>query len=112
MRVILAAAILMALTSGAFADNPTNAKLLAQKPADRLVNFGAAIKGGCVATKALYEGIGKSGDAKDRAFWSVRCANGKSYEVMIDPDVHGSTSILSCPDLQKFAHQTCFTKLP
>jgi hypothetical protein len=44
------------------------------------------------------------------AYWSVRCTNGKSYQIRIKADDGGSTSVLDC-DVLKLAKVSCFQKL-
>jgi hypothetical protein len=51
-------------------------------------------------------------DPKDNeAYWSVRCTNGKSYEVAIKANATGSTSIMDCAALKAVADVDCFVKL-
>ncbi len=50
----------------------------------------------CIGKKAFHMGVGTKGASKDVAFWSVRCSNGKSYAVQINPDAGGSSTVLDC----------------
>jgi hypothetical protein len=69
--------------------------------------LGYAVQEGCEGTQAYYMGM----DHRHDAFWSVMCANGRSYNVEISPDSTGSTRILDCSVLQAVAGMSCFTKL-
>jgi hypothetical protein len=46
-----------------------------------------------------------------QALWSVRCTNGKSYEVGIEPNATGSTRVIDCGVLKTVARVSCFVKL-
>jgi hypothetical protein len=49
------------------------------------------------------------GAATDHAaFWSIKCSNGKGYEVEIKPD--GTGAILECPMLEAIHAGHCFKK--
>lgn len=62
----------------------------------------------CTGTKAFFMGL----NPKDKeAYWSVRCTNGKSYEVAIKADATGHTSVVDCAIMKTIAHVPCFQKL-
>ena len=61
----------------------------------------------CVGVDALY--MGSSGDRQ--AFWSVRCQDGRSFQVTIEPDALGHTSIMNCAVLKAVADVDCFVRL-
>lgn len=90
--------------------NIANDRLLALPKDQQAVMLGQVVGEGCIGKLTFYRGIGKTGLAKDKAYWAVRCANGKSYMVEISPDARGSTSILDCPIL-KAVGIDCFKKL-
>jgi len=51
-------------------------------------------------------------DPKDNsAFWSVRCTNGKSYEISIEANATGSTKVVDCALMAAVAKINCFKKL-
>lgn len=54
-------------------------------------------------------GIGASGVAKDKGFWSVRCGDGRIYAVEANPD--GTSSVLECAALKALKAGECFKKL-
>jgi hypothetical protein len=87
--------------------NPAHDILLTLSPSDQATSLGKSVGEGCVGDYAFFMGM-----AKDKnVFWSVRCTNGKSYEVMISPDAYGSTKVLECDVLQLFTKIRCFEKL-
>ena len=106
--------------------NPTNDRLLALSQGEQAAALGAMAGEGCVGNRAFYMGI-FSGTAPHQtkeeqrlaailsmdhsAFWSVGCANGKSYEVEIRADAAGSTKVLDCSVLRAIAKTDCFVRL-
>lgn len=45
------------------------------------------------------------------AYWSVRCTNGKSYQVAIKADATGHTKVVDCAIMKAMADVNCFVKL-
>jgi hypothetical protein len=45
-----------------------------------------------------------------KAHWNVACRNGKSYDIMIEPDKVGSTKIIPCAMLAFLKSTPCFQK--
>jgi hypothetical protein len=88
--------------------NPAHDILLTLSPSDQATSLGKSIGEGCVGSYAFFMGMAR--DTKN-VFWSVRCTNGKSYEVMISPDATGSTQVLECEVLQFVTKTRCFEKL-
>lgn len=81
--------------------------ILINMPADKqAAALGKAVGEGCVGKTAFYMGMGED----KAATWSVRCTNGKSYAVQLNPDSTGSTSILEFPLLKAVANIECFKK--
>jgi hypothetical protein len=62
----------------------------------------------CTGEDSFFMGINRR---NIQAFWSVRCTNGKSYEVAIDGNATGSTSVMDCAVLKTVAKVSCFVKL-
>ena len=60
----------------------------------------------CVVKENFFQGMAKDG----KAFWSIRCTNGKAFLVMIEPDAVGSTTILDCGVFKLVAGGECFKK--
>jgi hypothetical protein len=73
--------------------------------------LGKAVGEGCVGTSAFFMCIGDKGFGKDKAFWSIRCRDGKTYAVEINPDSTGSTNVLECSVLKTIAGIACFKSL-
>jgi hypothetical protein len=73
--------------------------------------LGKAVGEGCVGTSAFFMGIGDKGFGKDKAFWSIRCRDGKTYAVEINPDSTGSTNVLECSVLKTVTGTACFKSL-
>ena len=61
----------------------------------------------CTGTTTFFMGMNLM---DNDAYWSVRCTNGKSYQIRIKADDGGSTSVLDC-DVLKLAKVSCFQKL-
>jgi hypothetical protein len=127
----LAAALAACAVLGARADgdpkNEGNDLLLRASPTEQAAMLAHVVRAGpdgesCVGQTAFYQGnkdtkpptLGKKrakaikGD-EGSAFWSVRCTNGKAYQVMVRPD--GNGSVLDCAVLALLATgQECFRK--
>jgi hypothetical protein len=88
--------------------NVANDRLLALSGAEQAAALGAAVQAGCHAQNAYYMGINRK---TGQGFWSIRCTNGDSYAVMIEPDSVGSTRVLECSTLKAVAGTNCFEKL-
>ena len=67
----------------------------------------AIVNDRCSGTDAFY--MGSSGDRQ--AFWSVHCANGRAYQVTVEANATGSTSVMDCAVLKAVADVDCFTRL-
>jgi hypothetical protein len=57
-------------------------------------------------SRAFYQGRAKDGSA----FWSVACAGGKDWQVMIRDTPSGDMSILDCAVLKAVGGGRCFKK--
>lgn len=91
-------------------DNPVNDALL-KKPAHEQKEILQEVVGdGCRATRVFFNGIAKRGPAKGRAFWSVACADGRTFMVMIPPNVD-DTRVIECRRLKALGIRDCFKKL-
>ncbi|MGC1602305.1 MAG: hypothetical protein WA757_18850 [Candidatus Acidiferrales bacterium] len=86
--------------------NEANDRMLALPKGEQASMLGKVTGEDCVGNRAFYLGISK----ERNAFWSVGCMNGNSYEVEIDADSVGSTTILECSMLKAVAHVDCFKK--
>jgi hypothetical protein len=91
------------------AHNGANAYLLSLDLAARAQTLGKVVGEGCSGKSTFYMGIGTSGFAKNEAFWSVRCQDGRTYAVETHPD--GTSSVLECSVLKTMHAGECFKKL-
>src|SRR6266700_4014639 len=96
-RVTTILAVLFAVVI-ARAENGANAYLLSLTPDARAAMLGKVVGGGCVGKTTFYMGVGTSGSAMDKAFWSIRCQDGRAYAVQANPD--GTSSVLECAALK------------
>jgi hypothetical protein len=87
--------------------NAAHDQLLSLEPNMQAVALGQTVNEGCVGRDAFYMGM----DPKLNAYWSVRCANGKKYQVRISSDAGGSTTIMDCNLLKAVGKISCFEKL-
>jgi hypothetical protein len=95
--------------------NRANDLLAAQSPKEQAAILGRAVNGSdpsanCQGVTAFYQGEAKDGVHAGEAIWSVRCADGKSFQVDIHPDGSGTT--LDCGLLRWLGNgkETCFKK--
>jgi len=112
-----ALAILAILAAGAAAGaarragsaNPANDKLLQMSEPDRAATLARAIGHWCVGTEAFPMGIIAAGTGAGNAYWSLRCLDGSTWAVQIDP-LAGVTAIDCDTYKEKGAGKECFKK--
>jgi len=97
-------------------DVPTTGNLandrLARLPStEQAVVLGKDVGQGCAGVLAFAMGFGKHDADRGDAYWSVRCADGKSYAVALHPGPAGGASVLGC-DAMRSAGMECFKRLP
>jgi hypothetical protein len=108
MRAVFVAIALVAAVSGASA-NQGDLMLLQMNESRRntqLSRFMAASGESCNVVDSMRQGAGPKG----QAFWSMRCSNGRAYQLMIENDAEGSTRIVDCQVLARVKSTPCFTK--
>ena len=88
------------------ARNVANDRILSLTKQQQARILGSAVGKSCVGKSAFFMGLGDEGSA----FWSVRCANGRTYVVAIAADDAGTTSSASCSTFKAKAHVDCFKK--
>lgn len=93
--------------------NRANDWLLAQTPKVRAEKLGRVAGEGCKGVQAFYQGksvFNLDPQVSPKAFglWSISCANGRSYSVLVNPE--GSSKIMSCELLKAVHGGTCFKK--
>lgn len=91
------------------AENGANDYLLSVKPDAQAATLSRAVGEKCVGQTAFYMGIGKSGLSQGKGFWSIRCTDGRSFMVQVNPD--GTSSVLECAVLKRMNAGSCFKAL-
>lgn len=87
--------------------NPAHDRLAALGASEQATLLGKIAGEGCIGQTAFYMGM----DSTDnQAHWSVLCTNGTSYEVAIQANATGSTSVMDCRVLKAVADVDCFVK--
>ena len=94
--------------TGSSTQNAANDLMLAKSADEQALALGLVAGEGCHGRRAFYMGISPTDHS---AYWSVRCSNGRSYEVQIAADSTGSTRILDCA-VVKALNMNCFKKIP
>ena len=95
--------------SDASPHNGANDYLLGLSDEARLKMLGGVIGNKCSAKSTFYMGIGASGLAKDKGFWSVQCRDGRAFAVEANTD--GTSVVLECSLLKSMHAGECFKKL-
>lgn len=65
--------------------NPANDKLLKLPPGERAARLAKAVGHWCIGTEAFEMGVVHSGPGEGNAYWSLRCADGSTWAIQIDP---------------------------
>jgi hypothetical protein len=91
--------------------NIANDRLANLPSTEQAVLLGKDVGAGCEGVLAFPMGFGRHDADKGDAYWSVRCADGKSYAVALHPDKAGGVSVLGCDAMQS-AGMECFKRLP
>jgi len=86
------------------AGNAANDHMLALPAAQQATALGRMVAERCVGTEAFYQGM-----VKGQAFWSVRCSDGETYQIAVNPDAAGSTRVLVCGNAPPLATE-CFKR--
>lgn len=109
-RPLLLALLIAAAPCAVAGPNKTNDQLLALPGSQRQALFalmlGSSGERCSSVTRTFFQGSSSNG----AAFWSVSCAGGKDWQVMVNPDAGGSTKILECSMLRALNAGKCFTK--
>ena len=73
--------------------------------------LGKSVGPSCGGEFAFFMGTGRRDADRGDAYWSVRCADGQSYAVVLHVDKTRAASVLGC-DVIKAAGMECFKHLP
>ena len=77
---------------GALNLNPANEELLKLPPPERAEKLARSISQWCIGTEAFPMGVVGAGPGRGNAYWSLRCTDGTSWAIQIDPEF-GVTAI-------------------
>ena len=85
LLMLLAEAAAAAPKNTAATANRANDKLMQLAPANRAATLARAVGNWCIGTEAFPMGVVTAGTGEGNAYWSLRCADGTSWAVQIDP---------------------------
>jgi len=88
------------------ASDISNNYLLSINPSGQAGALGEAVGSGCEGRAAFYMGIDETGLGKDKAFWSVRCSDGREFAVEVNTD--GTSAVFGCAASKALNSGTCF----
>jgi hypothetical protein len=97
----------LAMAFAASTGNPVTDHLLALPEDQRIATLGKMVHHDCVGTRAFLMGLTRTGRARDTAYWSVACDNGKSYVIQINRDKKGTSFVADCRVLEGTGRE-CF----
>jgi hypothetical protein len=84
---------------------------LAQLPStEQAVLLGKLVGADCAGEIAFPMGGGKRDADKGDFYWSLKCADGRSYAIALHPGPAPSASVFGC-DVIKSAGMTCFRRI-
>jgi hypothetical protein len=89
--------------------NQANEALMKLGPPERAEKLARSISRWCIGTEAFLMGIVGAGPGRGNAYWSLRCADGSTWAIQIDPQ-SGVTAI-GCDEFAAAASgKECFKK--
>jgi hypothetical protein len=89
--------------------NRANDELMRLPEPQQAAKLARAVGHWCIGTKAFMMGLVTAGRGKGNAYWSLRCADGSSWAVQLDPEA-GVTAI-DCESFKESAlGKECFKK--
>ena len=107
----MTAAIALIWTAPAHAANGANNYLLAATPQVRASTLARAVGDHCRGRTAFYMGLGdaRAGLGAGKGFWSLRCSDGRSFMIQVNPD--GTSGVLECSVIKAMHAGECFKPL-
>ena len=106
---LTAGAMLTLSISTAVRANPINDQVAALSESQRQTIFSRMMQREgekCQSvSRTFFQGISKDG----AAFWSVSCAGGKDWQIMIKNTAQGDIKMLECATLKAVGGGTCFS---
>ena len=89
--------------------NPANDKLEKLAPAERNAVLARAAPNWCIGTETFLMGLETSGAARGNAYWSLRCVDGSTWAVQVDP--RAGVTVIDCDTFKsEGAGKECFKK--
>ena len=89
--------------------NHANDELEALPPNEQAARLAHAIGHWCIGTEAFQMGLERQGRARGNAYWSLRCADGTSWAVQVDP--RAGVTAIDCASFDESAlGKACFKK--
>jgi hypothetical protein len=89
--------------------NPANDKLVKMSPSERAATLARAVGHWCIGTETFLMGVETSGAAAGNAYWSLRCVDGTTWAVQIDP--LAEVTAIDCSSFKENgAGKECFQK--
>lgn len=89
--------------------NVANDELARLPAAEQAAKLARAVGHWCIGTEAFMMGLVSTGRGKGNAYWSLRCADGSTWAVQVDPGA-GVTAI-DCDSFKESAvGKECFKK--
>jgi hypothetical protein len=86
---LLVASMLIADAAGAQRPskpvNPANDKLEKLAPAARAGVLARVVGNRCIGTETFLMGVVAAGTGQGNAYWSLRCADGSTWAIQVDP---------------------------
>lgn len=115
LSAALAAAVLVAGGNVAAAQraakpaNPAHEKLEKLAPAERAGVLARAVGQWCIGTETFLMGLVTAGTGKGNAYWSLRCADGTTWAIQVDP--LAEVAAIDCDSFKAAgAGKECFKK--
>ena len=107
--VLLAGSVEGAARPPARSLNPANDQLLKLAPPGRAAALARAVGHWCIGTETFLMGIVAAGQGQGNAYWSLRCTDGSTWAVQIDP--LGEITAIDCDSYKaNGAGKECFKK--
>jgi hypothetical protein len=89
--------------------NPANEKLEKLSASERAAVLSRAAPNWCIGTETFLMGVEIAGAAKNNAYWSLRCVDGSTWAVQVDP--LGGITVIDCNTFKEAgAGKECFKK--
>jgi hypothetical protein len=91
--------------------NPANYRLLSLSRSEQTRELARAVGQECHGIEAFYMGMPTQGFVAGAAFWSLRCRDGRTFAILINPDSGGTSVVVSCNMLAQYTQATCFHRI-